>query len=57
MHQNGAAGLWKSNKNCFGSSSHTLPYTYCEQIGKEIRDISDEIPLNTFPGFTISFFD
>ena len=22
-----------------------MPYTYCEQIGKEIRDISDEIPF------------
>ena len=22
-----------------------LPYTFCEQIGKEIRDISDEIPF------------
>ncbi len=24
---------------------HNLPYAYCEQIGKEIRDISDEIPF------------
>ena len=23
-----------------------MPYTYCEQIGKEIRDISDEIPFD-----------
>ena len=22
-----------------------MPYAYCEQIGKEIRDISDEIPF------------
>ena len=27
------------------TSSYTLPYAYCEQIGKEIRDISDEIPF------------
>ena len=26
--------------------SHTFPYTYCEQIGKEVRDISDEIPFD-----------
>ena len=24
---------------------YNLPYAYCEQIGKEIRDISDEIPF------------
>ena len=28
------------------SYSDNLPYTYCEQIGKEIRDISDEIPFD-----------
>ncbi|MGN1303423.1 MAG: restriction endonuclease subunit S [Oscillospiraceae bacterium] len=28
-----------------GITSHNLPYAYCEQIGKEIRDISDEIPF------------
>ena len=27
------------------SNSDNLPYAYCEQIGKEIRDISDEIPF------------
>ena len=27
------------------SYSDNLPYAYCEQIGKEIRDISDEIPF------------
>ena len=27
------------------SYSDNLPYTFCEQIGKEIRDISDEIPF------------
>ena len=26
--------------------SHTFPYTFCEQIGKEVRDISDEIPFD-----------
>ena len=26
-------------------NSCNLPYTFCEQIGKEIRDISDEIPF------------
>ena len=26
-------------------NSCNLPYAYCEQIGKEIRDISDEIPF------------
>lgn len=25
--------------------SDNLPYAFCEQIGKEIRDISDEIPF------------
>ncbi len=27
------------------SYSDNLPYAYCEQIGKDIRDISDEIPF------------
>ena len=27
-------------------NSCNLPYAYCEQIGKEIRDISDEIPFD-----------
>ena len=27
------------------SYSDNLPYAFCEQIGKEIRDISDEIPF------------
>ena len=26
--------------------SHTFPYTFCEQTGKEVRDISDEIPFD-----------
>jgi len=29
----------------FRGASRNLPYTFCEQIGKEIRDISDEIPF------------
>ena len=28
------------------SYSDNLPYAFCEQIGKEIRDISDEIPFD-----------
>ena len=28
------------------TSSYTLPYAFCEQIGKEIRDISDELPFD-----------
>ena len=28
------------------SYSDNLPYNFCEQIGKEIRDISDEIPFD-----------
>ena len=31
--------------NLFQFTSDTLPYAFCEQIGKEIRDISDEIPF------------
>ena len=27
-------------------TSRNLPYTFCEQIGKEFRDISDEIPFD-----------
>ena len=30
----------------FRGASRNLPYTYCEHIGKEIRDISDEIPFD-----------
>lgn len=29
--------------NFYRPNSDTIPYTFCEQIGKEIRDISDEI--------------
>lgn len=28
-----------------GSGTHNFPYNFCEQIGKEIRDVSDEIPF------------
>ncbi len=28
------------------SGRYNIPYTFCEQIGKEIRDISDEIPFD-----------
>ena len=31
--------------NLFQFTSDTLPYAFCEQIDKEIRDISDEIPF------------
>ena len=27
-------------------NSRNLPYTFCEQIGKEVKDISDEIPFD-----------
>ena len=33
-------------KSFLAISSYTLPYTFCEQTGKEIRDISDEIPFD-----------
>ena len=35
----------KKSSEIFRGASHNLPYAYCEQIGKEIRDISDEIPF------------
>ena len=35
----------KKSSEIFRGASRNLPYTYCEQIGKEIRDISDEIPF------------
>ena len=31
--------------NCIAQNIDNLPYAFCEQIGKEIRDISDEIPF------------
>ena len=42
------AGKIKKNKKSseiFRGASRNLPYAFCEQIGKEIRDISDEIPF------------
>ena len=35
----------KSTSSFIQINSCNLPYAYCEQIGKEIRDISDEIPF------------
>ena len=35
----------KKSSEIFRGASHNLPYAFCEQIGKEIRDISDEIPF------------
>ncbi|MGN1303425.1 MAG: restriction endonuclease subunit S [Oscillospiraceae bacterium] len=36
----------KARRNACSAYSDNLPYAYCEQIGKEIRDISDEIPFD-----------
>ena len=36
----------KSTSSFIQINSCNLPYAYCEQIGKEIRDISDEIPFD-----------
>ncbi|MEE5994923.1 MAG: restriction endonuclease subunit S, partial [Oscillospiraceae bacterium] len=35
----------KKSSEIFRGASRNLPYTFCEQVGKEIRDISDEIPF------------
>ena len=35
----------KKSSEIFRGATHNLPYAYCEQIDKEIRDISDEIPF------------
>lgn len=35
----------KKSSEIFRGASRNLPYAYCEQIGKEIRNISDEIPF------------
>ena len=35
----------KSTSSFIQINSCNLPYTFCEQIGKEIKDISDEIPF------------
>ena len=42
------AGKIKKDKKAseiFRGASRNLPYTFCEQIGKEIKDISEEIPF------------
>ena len=35
----------KKSSEIFRGATHNLPYAFCEQIGKETRDISDEIPF------------
>ena len=35
----------KKSSEIFRGAAHNLPYAFCEQIGNEIRDISDEIPF------------
>ena len=35
----------KKSSEIFRGATHNLPYAFCEQIGKEIKDISDEIPF------------
>jgi len=35
----------KKSSEIFRGASRNLPYAFCEQIGKDIRDISDEIPF------------
>ena len=35
----------KKSSEIFRGASRNLPYAFCEQIGKEIKDISDEIPF------------
>lgn len=35
----------KKTSEIFRGSSRNLPYAYCEQVGKEIRDISEEVPF------------
>jgi len=36
----------KKSSEIFRGASRNLPYMYYEQVGKEIRDISDEIPFD-----------
>ena len=36
----------KKSSEIFRGASRNLPYTFCEQIGKEVKDISDEIPFD-----------
>lgn len=35
----------KKSSEIFRGASRNLPYAFCEQIGKVIRDISDEVPF------------
>ncbi len=35
----------KKTSEIFRGASRNLPYAFCEQIGKEIRDISEEVPF------------
>jgi type I restriction enzyme S subunit len=35
----------KKTSEIFRGATRNLPYTFCEQTGKEIKDISDEIPF------------
>ena len=35
----------EKNQSVIFRNSDTLPYNFCEKIGNEIRDISDEIPF------------
>ncbi len=35
----------KKTSEIFRGASRNLPYAFCEQVGKEIRDISDEVPF------------
>ena len=35
----------KKSSEIFRGASRNFPYNFCEQIGKEIRDVSDEIPF------------
>ncbi len=35
----------KKTSEIFRGASRNLPYAFCEQIGKEIRDVSEEVPF------------
>ena len=35
----------KKSSEIFRGTSRNIPYAFCEQVGKEVRDISDEIPF------------
>ena len=36
----------KKTSEIFRGASRNLPYAFCEQVGKEIRDISEEVPFD-----------